>query len=114
MVNFSNKYMPYVFKQKFNVAELAGVVSPSRKVLLVISEDTLRDIYYRLFTQHNFDVSSAAFGDHVAMAGHLGSAGLLVIDFKNPEEDDKLEFLKIISSDFPQVSVITIGHALDE
>lgn len=106
--------MPYVLKQKFNVAELSGIVKPLKRALLVISEEVLRDIYFRLFLQHDFDVRAVSFGDHRTMTSHLNSTDLLVIDLLDSQNSDRMEFLKILSRDFPAMSVITVGYQLSE
>src|SRR3989344_4836625 len=106
--------MDYVTRQKFNINELTNVPRIQKRVLLIIGEEYLREIYCRHLEAVDFEVLVSNFGNHFAIAKFLNSSDILIIDLKNSEEDDKLDFLKSISREFPRISIITIGHSLDE
>ncbi len=106
--------MDYVSRQKFNINELVNAPRNQKRVLLVISEEYLREIYCRHLEANDFEVFVSNFGNHPVIARFLNFSDILIIDLKNSEEDDKLDFLKIIAREFPQISVITVGHGLDE
>src|SRR3989338_11438653 len=106
--------MLYVLKQKFNIADLAEFPHTDKSVLLVVSEENLREIYRRHLEISGFAVKSADFGNHPEIARHLGAIDLLIMDLRDSREPDKLAFLKLLKQDFPGVSVITIGLGLDE
>ncbi|MEK7618348.1 MAG: hypothetical protein AAB410_04330 [Patescibacteria group bacterium] len=103
--------MAYITKQKFNIRELVGSLPPTKTILLVINEENLREIYRRQLIEHNFQVNTAVFADVVAMARYLNSADLLIVELANTS-DEKLEFLRIITKDFSNLPVITVGHTI--
>lgn len=106
--------MAYLLKQKFNINELAGLSSRAKSVLLVMSEENLREIFERHLQIHGFKTIGCHFANHAQVALALPNCDLLVIDFKASQEaQDKLEFLKIVNRNFPRISVVTVGSALE-
>lgn len=106
--------MQYLTKQKFNISDLAPVVKHAPRVLLVVSEDYLREIYLRHLLRSNFEVNAAAFGDFLSIAKHLERADSLVMELKNSQAEDRVEFLKLLALRFPSMPVVTVGLGLNE
>ncbi|MBI3231966.1 MAG: response regulator [Candidatus Doudnabacteria bacterium] len=106
--------MAYFTKQKFKISDLARVPKSGPSVLLVISEESLREIYLRHLLRHNFEVNCAAFGNPYSISQYLDEADLLVLDIKNFQEADRLKFLKALAQKFPSLPVVTIGLGLSE
>lgn len=110
-LTLTNLKVTYITKQKFNLRELVGPLAPTKIILLVINEENLREIYRRQLIAHNFQVYASPLGDVVAMAHYLNSADLLIVELADTS-DDKLEFLKIISKDFSNLPIVTVGHTV--
>ncbi len=106
--------MSYVLKQKFNIADLAEVSPARARVLLVLEEQLLGEIYRRHFFSHGFEVELAHERDLLRVADLLKRADLVVMDFSLENHGPRLQFLKWVRQGFPRISVITVGHALED
>ena len=104
----------YLIKEKFNFRDLANVVLLQKRVLLVIDEITLQDIYVRHLEAQQFLVTTAKFADFFAIAEAVKSADMLILDFNKFIFNQRLEFLKSLVKSFPHLPVITIGFSLEE
>lgn len=106
--------MAYFLRQKFNINELVSLSNRAKKVLLVMSEENLREIYQRYLEAQGYETVGCHFANHAQVALALPNCDLLVIDFNTAQEgQDKMEFLKIINRNFPKIPVVTVGSALE-
>lgn len=106
--------MVYVLKQKFNIADLAQVNPVRARVLLVLEEQLLGEIYRRHFFSHGFEAELAQERDLLRVTDLLKTSDLVVMDFSLENHGPRLQFLKWIRQGFPRISVITVGHALED
>lgn len=106
--------MVFLSKQKFNVQELAEVIKPKRNVLLIMGEEPLGEVYRRHLNDHDFVVDVYDFAEVVEIARRLNSASLLVMELRHDAGNRQLEFLKAVKRDFPNISVITVGQAIED
>ncbi len=70
--------MVYVLKQKFNIADLAEVSPARARVLLVLEEQLLGEIYRRHFFSHGFEAELAHERDLLRLKAaifKMGEAG---------------------------------------
>ena len=106
--------MNYLLKQKFNIADLVEIPSEKVEVLLVLEEPSLGEIYHRHFLQQGYEANLADFTNLDYVSALLPTAALIVMDFYAHSQQPKLEFLRHVRKNFPRVSVITVGHALED
>lgn len=106
--------MVYLLKQKFNIRELTELAKPLKRVLLVVEDEVLSEIYRRHLEAHEFEVRALAFGDHLKIVSHLGHCDLLVLEIRHAQETAKLEFLRIVARQYPYIPAVTVGFGLEE
>jgi len=104
--------MHYLIKQDFNFQDLVDWPRFSNRVLLIINEEPLRQIYSRHLLENRFEVFASDFGNFHEISKKLETVNLMVLELKPKQEEDRLEFLKTVVNHYPKVSIITIGHAL--
>ncbi len=106
--------MPYLFKNRFSIAELASIDSAVQRIVLAEPEEYLRELYAQLLANNNFRIfhssGSAALENEIRQF----SPHLLIISSNFAGADSQLPpVLKKLKYGFPNLPVVTLGYNLD-
>ncbi len=104
----------YLTKEKFSLKDLAEVHLRSPRVLLVINEETLRNIYRKHLETENFFVNPVEFSEIFEVYEGVKDADILILDFEVSVFYQRLDFLKSLRKAFPGLPVVTVGESLGE
>ncbi|MFA5991438.1 MAG: hypothetical protein WC794_04295 [Candidatus Doudnabacteria bacterium] len=100
--------MPYLFKEKFNIADLVDAQTQVRRVVICEPEEYLAALYGHYLTQHNFDIKHCPHVNGLKDLLVSFSPRLLVLNIEanNLERNLVLNLLR----QFPNIGVITMGY----
>lgn len=100
--------MSYLFKEKFNIADLVDYQTQVRRVVICEPEEYLAALYGHYLTQHNFDIKHCPRVEGLKEVLGSFSPRLLVLNIEanNLERNLVLNLMR----QFPNVGVITTGY----
>ncbi len=106
--------MPYLFKQKLDLAELIETGYDSKIVLVAETEEYLNEIYSNHLKNHNYNVVKCTTVDAVTDAAKTHNPHLLLLSTGFlPDLYRLFYFLGSLRRNFPQLRVLTNGDSLD-
>ena len=100
--------MSYLFKEKFNIADLVDTQTQVRRVVICEPEEYLASLYGHYLSQHNFDIKHCPQIDGLKELLFSFSPRLLVLNIEagNLQRGLVLNLLR----QFPNIGVITMGY----
>jgi DNA-binding response OmpR family regulator len=100
--------MAYLFKEKFNIAELAELPGKANRVVICEPEEYLAALYGHYLSQHNFDIKHCPQVDELKELLQNFLPRLLILNIeKNHIQSHSVLRLR---RQFPNVEVITMGY----
>ena len=112
-VNFVNNFMAYLFKQKLNLADLAGRPIIGHRVLIHEPEGYLAALYEHYLKAHNFDIKHCP--DLAALKQYIAEfkPQLLILNAQSAAGPKGGRFWDInFKKDFPELIIVTTGYNL--
>ena len=106
--------MPYIFKQKLHIQDLAGADKALRRVLIFEPEEYMGALYHSHLRMHNFEVRHCAELNMVVSVAEDFLPNLLVFNIDHPQStNSKGRWLVNFRQRFPHVCLITTGFNID-
>ncbi len=100
----------YIFKQKLQIRDLAGIQSLRKKILIYEPEPYLSALYAHYLRVHNFDVKHCPSLDVLRDEAEIILPDVLVF---SAEHDKAIAWLLNFTKSFPNILVVTTGFKAD-
>ena len=105
--------MPYIFKQKLNLSDLAGFATLPKRILIYEPEDYLAALYAHYLRQHNFDIKHCPNLSQVSEMIASFQPHLLIFCADGREAAFKASgLISTLSRRFPDLGLITTARDL--
>lgn len=105
--------MDYIFKQKLQLADLAGLQSRPKRILIYEPESDLAALYAYYLREHNFEIKHCFNTDAIRQHVVSFQPHLLIFSADGPELSLKIKpIAATLIKEFPGLNLVSTGYSV--